>query len=280
MRQPGRRARRRPSPGDAAFPIPRPATSCHTPGTVKQHEFEKRVLDLWMTTRIPMTRAALQYHSGAPRRKLSRWLDELVADGVVELDSNADGELVYTVPGAERPPGAPATFAEAHKLSALTAETRGADKTSRRGAKREGGRARRSKEAESNTSAGSDFEKHKQQALARLQDTFGRQNALQVAGAARRELEGKRPPGDKSLLLSTGLSLFLGPLGWLYAGAWREAIPASAAYLVILALIPTFLLLPILPFAMGISGVAGLVYGWQHNKAGERTPILGSERDE
>ena len=69
--------------------------------------------------------------------------------------------------------------------------------------------------------------------------------------------EGKR----KSLLASAGLSLF-GPIGWLYAGSFKETIPAVALYVAIAAVIPTFLLTPLLPVVMPLSAVAGLVYGW------------------
>ena len=235
---------------------------CHSGEAVKKHEFERRVLDLWMTTRIPMTKAALQYHSGASRRRMTHWLDELVVDGVLDLDSDDAGELVYSVPGADRPRRGPTTFAEAQKLAQLSAEvgSRGA-----RGARTSPRQPRRATG---------------ERPLARLRDSVNQQQALVVASAARRELQGKRPTGDKSVLLSGGLSFFLGPLGWLYAGAWREALPASAVYLVVMALIPTFLLLPVLPLAMGLSGVAGLVYALHYNRSGQRTPILGPETDE
>ena len=235
---------------------------CHSGDAVKKHEFERRVLDLWMTTRIPMTKAALQYHSGASRRRMSRWLDELVVDGVLDLDSDDAGELVYSVPGAARPTRGPTTFAEAQKLAQLGAEVEG-----------RGGRRSKPAPRPPRREAG-------ERSLARLRDSVNQQQALVVANAARRELQGRRPAGDKSVLISGGLSFFLGPLGWLYAGAWREAVPASAVYLVVMALIPTFLLLPVLPVAMGLSGVAGLVYALHYNRSGERTPIFGPEGDD
>lgn len=81
--------------------------------------FEARVLDLWMTTRVPLTRAALQYATGARRKQLERWLDEMLADGVLDLDSDDEGEILYKVRGAKRPASGPTAVAEVVKLKSL-----------------------------------------------------------------------------------------------------------------------------------------------------------------
>src|SRR6185436_10552783 len=44
---------------------------------VNREDFETRVLELWMTTRIPLTRAHLQYATGLVRRRMNAWLDEM-----------------------------------------------------------------------------------------------------------------------------------------------------------------------------------------------------------
>ena len=110
------------------------------------------------------------------------------------------------------------------------------------------------------------------------------ETALQLArkaGDAKHELTKPREAGDKSWLISGALSFFFGPLGWLYAGAWRESIPAAALWLVAAALIgnivPMFLLMPVLMVAMPISAIGGVVYAIGHNRAGERIRLFGDE---
>jgi hypothetical protein len=89
---------------------------------VKRAEFEHSVLTLWMTTRVPLTRANLQFATGVERRQLDRWLDEMMAAGIVEIDSDDHGELLYTVPGAERSKTGPADVAALHKDAAASAK--------------------------------------------------------------------------------------------------------------------------------------------------------------
>ncbi len=248
---------------------------------MKKEEFATRVLDLWMTTRIPMTLTALQYHSGAPRAKVSKWLDALLAEGALELDSDDHGELIYCVPGARRPSTGAANFAELEKLALLGAEV-DADSARRRAAiaaAQAAAEEQRARAALKTQQALVAKEQHKSKTLDKLRGQLSTKNALAMAHSARTELDRPRPAGEKSLIASGALSFFLGPLGWLYAGAWREAIPASVLYLLLIALIPTFFLVPLLPVVMGVSGVGGVVYAWSHNKKGQRTPILGPGDD-
>ncbi len=101
------------------------------------------------------------------------------------------------------------------------------------------------------------------------------------AAAAKAELERPREKGEKSWLASTGLSLLFGPLGWLYAGSFREAIPAGFAYLVaaaILSKLPMFLVMPVLMVAMPVSAIAGLVYAIQYNRHGQRMRLFGEDK--
>ncbi len=101
------------------------------------------------------------------------------------------------------------------------------------------------------------------------------------AGDAKHELTKPREAGDKSWLVSGGLSFFFGPLGWLYAGAWRETIPAAAMYLIVASIVakivPMFLLMPVLMVVLPISGVAGVVYAIGHNRAGQRIRLFGDD---
>ncbi|HEY2747348.1 MAG TPA: hypothetical protein VGL86_22150, partial [Polyangia bacterium] len=85
-------------------------------------EFEHRILSLWMTTRMPLTRANLQFVTGAPRAKLEKWLDELTADGVVDVDADDEGEMVWGVRGAARATTGPTSPEEVKKLGDLKRE--------------------------------------------------------------------------------------------------------------------------------------------------------------
>jgi hypothetical protein len=92
-----------------------------------------------------------------------------------------------------------------------------------------------------------------------------------------------RPPkqGDKSWVKSGVASMLLGPVGWLYAGSMREAVPASAAWLAFAALaskfIPMFLLFPVLLVALPLSGIAGALYAVQYNREGTRQRLFGDK---
>ena len=89
------------------------------------------------------------------------------------------------------------------------------------------------------------------------------------------ELEKK---GAKSWLKSGLASTALGPLGWLYAGSFREAIPASAAWLALVAvaskIIPSILLVPVLFVVLPLSGIAGVLYALGYNKKGSRQRLF------
>lgn len=103
------------------------------------------------------------------------------------------------------------------------------------------------------------------------------------ASDAKHELTKPREAGEKSWLISGALSFFFGPLGWLYAGAWRESIPAAVSWLLAAGLIskivPMFLLMPVLMVVMPLSGVAGVVYAIGHNRHGSRIRLFGDEDD-
>jgi len=146
----------------------------------------------------------------------------------------------------------------------------------------------------------------KEAALARVREQRAQQQAPRRAAreAARRDDRGDelgdalalarrahgvkqelaRPPraGEKSWIKSGLASTLLGPLGWLYAGSLREAIPASAAW-VVLAMIaskilPLFLLMPVMLVAFPLSGIAGVVYALQYNRTGSRQRLFDKEK--
>ena len=111
--------------------------------------------------------------------------------------------------------------------------------------------------------------------------TEGIGGALELATRANQmksELVRKPGKGEKSWIKSGIASMALGPIGWLYAGSMREAIPASAAWLVLAAIaskiIPMFLLMPVLMVVLPLSGIAGVVYALQYNRHGGRQRLF------
>jgi len=81
-------------------------------------------------------------------------------------------------------------------------------------------------------------------------------------------------PDRKSILLSGGASLLFGPFGWMYAGAWKEVLPAIAIYAAVVALFPKFLIATLLGVVHPACGVVGMVYAYRHNRTKARTPLL------
>jgi hypothetical protein len=185
------------------------------------HDFEQRVLALWTTTRVPLTRANLLAHTGARRAQLDGWLDAMVRDGLLEVDSDADGELCWSVRGAVRPAHGPQTLGEMDRLARLSAEV---------------------------------------DALAERRDR-SRPAAAPVADR-------------KSVVLSGALSLFFGPMGWLYAGSMKEALPGTLFYVLLCSLVPKFILTYVLGPLNAVAAVAGILYAWSYNRTGRRETLL------
>ena len=109
--------------------------------------------------------------------------------------------------------------------------------------------------------------------------------ALELAGRANKvknELQKRPEKGEKSWIKSGLASLLLGPLGWLYAGSWREAVPASAAWIMLAGIaskiIPMFLLMPVMMVVLPISGIAGVVYALQYNRHGGRQRLFDKDK--
>lgn len=110
-------------------------------------------------------------------------------------------------------------------------------------------------------------------------------SALELAGKAnqvKQELARKPGKGEKSWIKSGIASMALGPVGWLYAGSLREAVPAAAAWIALLAIaskiLPTLLIMPALMVALPLSGIAGIVYALQYNRHGGRQRLFGDEK--
>ncbi len=60
--------------------------------------FEQEILKLAFETDARITAASVAYYLGIPSREANRMLNELLQDGVLELDSDEDGNLYYMVP--------------------------------------------------------------------------------------------------------------------------------------------------------------------------------------
>ena len=108
-------------------------------------------------------------------------------------------------------------------------------------------------------------------------------NALVLAKKAqgvKAELTKAPKQGDKSWVKSALASTVLGPIGWLYAGSLREAIPGTVAWLAFAAIaskLPWILLMPALLVLMPLSGIAGLLYAVQYNRKGTRQRLFGDK---
>jgi len=105
--------------------------------------------------------------------------------------------------------------------------------------------------------------------------------ALQLAKKANDVKNELAKKGEKSWIKSGLASMLLGPLGWLYAGSFREAVPASVAYMVFAMIamkLPVFLLWPVMMVALPLSGIAGVVYALSYNKHGSRQRLWGDKK--
>lgn len=122
----------------------------------------------------------------------------------------------------------------------------------------------------------------KRQPESRIDELGG---ALELAGKAnqvKEELVRKPGKGEKSWIKSGIASIALGPVGWLYAGSLREAVPAAAATILVgllaAKILPLVLLMPAMLIALPLSGIAGVVYALQYNRSGSRQRLFGDEK--
>jgi hypothetical protein len=92
-----------------------------------------------------------------------------------------------------------------------------------------------------------------------------------------------KKPRHKSWKTSGLVSTALGPIGWLYAGAWREAIPASVLFVALgylLQFLPSVILWPALMIGLPSSGIAGALYASRYNKRGGRQRLFGADKSQ
>lgn len=255
--------------------------SLETPGNpVNREEFETKVLQLWMKSRIPLTKANLQYFTDLSRRKVSSWADDLIKDGVLDIDIDDEGELNFTVPGASRPADGPTGFPEYERKRELVEAAkarilaRRAGKTPPKAELEQEPQSRPAKVSEESEDDEDDGEEGPGVAsMVGKAALFATGKALVALDKPLSMLDKPQQKGEKSLVLSGGLSL-LGPVGWLYAGSFREAIPATAAAAAAYYIVPTFLLAPIMFVGSLASALIGVTYAWQFNSKKGRTPLF------
>ena len=85
------------------------------------YRFEKRLVELWTTTRIPFTRDNLGALTKASAPDVDKWLDELSGEGVLDIDADDGGEMIWIVRGKTRPSSGPTGLNEM-KLGQLKQE--------------------------------------------------------------------------------------------------------------------------------------------------------------
>jgi hypothetical protein len=112
----------------------------------------------------------------------------------------------------------------------------------------------------------------------KLDDLGGTLELATKASQVKAELARKPGKGEKNWMTSGAVSALLGPIGWLYAGSLREAVPAAVGWVLLLTvaskILPTVLLFPPVLVAMGLSGIAGVVYAMQYNRKGGRQRLF------
>lgn len=216
---------------------------------VKPKDFEQAVLELAMTTRVPLTRANIAFYTGASAKQADKWLDVMVREGLIEFDSDDNGDLLYTVTGAQRP---------ASGATQLT----------------------RCSACQKATGAGSRCTR-----CGRLLDAHLRalKEEVERAGSAldlvRRGSDlmrvGHPQPGDKNLMIG-GLLGLLGPMGWFYSAPLKEAAVATLVF-IIAAKALGFLFYPLLGMILPLSALLGAMYAWRYNRSGQRTSLFLEE---
>ena len=255
-----------------------------------------------MTTRVPLSRANILFYTGVASRDAEKLLDGLLRDGVLEIDSDDDGELLYTVSGAKRPSngstellrcsacqrvtGAASCCARCGQYldSRLRALKEEVDRERGTGGGRRGGSAPSGPpvidfgDGDDGRAGGDGGASRGSRSLLdgrlRLRNPSG--DVLQMV----RDLERFRRDGykpavadEKNVAVGGFLGLF-GPLGWFYAAPHREAGLAAAVFFVAASILPRIVFIPLLTLLLPVSVLIGVLYAWQYNRSGQRTGLF------
>jgi len=269
---------------------------------VKPQELVAALRTLWTKSQVPFDRENLGAFLGVEGKKLDRALTALVKAGALGVEAD-DGTMRWTMAAGPRPIEGPETLPRFRRLEKMRADAK-AKVRARAKAKQSGQpledlgestalatRPRRSREiatvdegawgkhrSSPNTNDEDDDEDEGGPSLLRASGRAAK-GALSLVSGAAGKLDRKGTGGRKSLLASGALS-FMGPLGWLYAGSFREAVPALAVFSLLAWIIPNPILWPLLWFALPVSALAGVAYAWQYNRSGERRSLFLSSPDE
>ncbi len=249
-------------------------------------EFESKVLELWVKSRIPLTHANLQYFSGVSSKKLTNWIDKLLKAGTLDIEIDDSEDVTYFMPGVTRSADGPSTCEAYERKRELIEEAK------RRILARRAGKPDPTLDEEEPEESIEPKKKRYDSSDDDNDESDGPSIAGMVGKAALvasttalvtldkplSMLDKPRAKGEKSLLASAALSIF-GPVGWLYAGSFREAVPATLAFAAAYYVLPSFLLAPFMFVGALASSAIGLGYAWQYNRKKGRTPLFLRGRD-
>jgi hypothetical protein len=93
---------------------------------MKRKDFEKAVLGVWLRSRVPLSLAHVQHLTGTARNECKSYLDAMTVDSLLDVEVTDDGEMIWSVRGAERPRVGAETIAELERLERLTADVHAA----------------------------------------------------------------------------------------------------------------------------------------------------------
>ena len=233
-----------------------------------------------MTTRVPLSRTNVVFYSGAPASKADKWLVDMVAQGLLELDSDEGGELLYPLAEGKRPARGATELVRCTACQRVT------------GAATTCGRCGQAMDARLRNLKAELADARPQTALVprRASTLYDRGVAVQaqvdkISALARRmeQLTGSSlvsgsPPADEKSLVAAGVfGFFFGPIGWIYAGPMREAGVAIRALVLASLLVPTSLLWLVLSLLAPVSALINVLYAWQYNRTGVRKSLLLSD---
>ena len=216
---------------------------------MRPQKFEQAVLELAMTSRVPLTRANLTFYTGAKSADVDKWLDEMIRDGLLDFDSFDDGELFSNVCGSKRPRSG---RRELTRCTACPKATLAGPRCNRCG-----------------------------QLLGAPGLTDEIENKLLVT--ALRKLPQALPTtegalrGEKNVAVGGALGL-LGPLGWFYAAPLQEAALGSGIFL-LLWWISKWLVLGVSWALLPASAIMGALYAYKYNREGRRSGLFFEDHE-
>lgn len=278
---------------------------------MSKQEIEPKILELWTKTNIPLTKVHIKRHTQESEAHVSAVVDALVKKGVLDLTNENSSEETYLLKGLQRSSTEIKSFDEWETKKALIKEAKNRILAKRKleALKSEPSPVNSKKaepspsmtrphpaESEKHISDESDPKPIKKNTTSILKHAAKLKHpeeslsmGLEIAkNAVSKGFDGLDNVSTfneerKSPVISAALSFFLGPLGWLYAGSFKEAIPAFLIGAGVASLLPSVLLFPLMMVALPASAVGGWLYAWQYNEDGSRKTLFlgdGSESKE